>query len=78
MKTYRSGHGPIAVMNQEERGVLEKARDLLEEARKIESDNGELHMRNYPEVAAAEAAVEVVILYQIHLIADNKIQREAK
>ena len=67
MKTYHSGHGPIAVLKTEEMAVLDQARDILEQARKIESDDGSLHFRNYPEVMAAEASLEIVILYQIGL-----------
>lgn len=78
MKTYNSSHGPIAVINEEERLVLEKARDILEEARKRESDNGTLHVRNYPEAACAEAGVIGFIQYQLGVMYDSKVQREAK
>ena len=76
MKTYRSGHGPVAVMSRPEQDTLEVAHSILEEARQIESDQGQLHVRNYPEVAAAEAALIVVIDYQLGL--DRKVTERAE
>ena len=76
MKTYNSGHGPIAVLSAEELASLEQARDVLQRARKIESDDGKLHFRNYPEIMSAEVALEVAINYQIQL--DRKVRENAK
>jgi hypothetical protein len=77
VRIYRSGHGPIALMSREERDTLEAARDVLALARQIESDEGQLSLRCYPEIAAAESALEIELNRQTDLLTNEKIQREA-
>lgn len=57
MKKKNTGHGPIAILNLKETNLLARASEILSRARKIESEDGNLHPRNYPELAAAEGAL---------------------
>lgn len=69
MKQKNTGHGPIAILTQKESDLLVRASEILSKARKIESEDGKLHPRNYSELAAAEGSL---LHYLEHIILNGE------
>lgn len=61
MKSTKTSHGSVAVLDQSDIRKLSEALSVVEEILHIETENRGLHIRNCPEAAAAHACLTLLL-----------------